>query len=130
MANPDPEVARQFLQGIQSELPERERLVLQMKMDGATTAQIAEALAVSHRTVHRIWMLVTRRIRPRLEQELQIAEERVSPTTLPVYVDPGEAPAELIAELFVALACAYRSVGGSGLQVTRDDRRTFVAEVL
>ena len=36
---------------------------------------------------------------------------------LTVYIDPGSAPPELIAELLVALSCLYVSFGGSGLEV-------------
>ncbi len=45
-----------------------------------------------------------------------------------VYLDPGDAPTELLTDFFVALASVYRSMGGSGLKIVKDDRRLFVVE--
>lgn len=39
--------------------------------------------------------------------------------SLNVYLDPGESPPELIAELYMALSAVYRSVGGSGLEIAK-----------
>jgi len=52
------------------------------------------------------------------------------PEPLEVYLDPGEAPEELLTEFFVALSAVYRAHGGSGLKVIREQRRTFAGEVL
>jgi hypothetical protein len=38
-----------------------------------------------------------------------------------VYIDPGDSPKELIAELYVALSALYRSHGGSGLRIALDE---------
>ncbi len=63
-------------------------------------------------------------------------DERPGPTVQPdftgrslsVYLDPGDAPAELLTDFFVALASVYRSMGGSGLKIVKDERRSFVVE--
>lgn len=49
---------------------------------------------------------------------------------LSVFVEPGDAPAELIAELYTSIDALYRSCGGSGLKVSKDERRTFIGELL
>lgn len=41
----------------------------------------------------------------------------MSNPVLSVYVNPGNAPAALITELYVALAAYYRSLGGTGLEI-------------
>ena len=48
---------------------------------------------------------------------------------LRVYIDPGDAPAELITEFYTALAVVYRAYGGSGLEIVDDERRALAAEV-
>ena len=40
-----------------------------------------------------------------------------------VYIDPGDASTELIAELYANLDALYRSLGGSGLKFVNDERR-------
>jgi hypothetical protein len=47
---------------------------------------------------------------------------------LTVYLDPGDAPQELITEYFLALSALYQAHGGSGLQFVNDERRSFVME--
>jgi len=49
--------------------------------------------------------------------------------SLPVYIDPGEAPQELLTEFYVALATAYRAFGGSGLTISNEGRRSFAMEL-
>jgi hypothetical protein len=54
-----------------------------------------------------------------------------SPTTLAplsVYIEPGDAPEELITELFLTLSALHTAHGGSGLQIAKDEYRTFVPE--
>lgn len=38
-----------------------------------------------------------------------------------VYVAPGDSPAELIAELYAAIAAVYIACGGSGLRIVDED---------
>jgi hypothetical protein len=40
--------------------------------------------------------------------------------SLVIYVDPGNASPELIAELFIALNALYVSMGGSGLKIVTE----------
>lgn len=47
-----------------------------------------------------------------------------------VLVDPGTAPAELLTELYGALSAYYRSLGGSGLDIKKDERRSIVGELV
>ena len=47
-----------------------------------------------------------------------------------VFVDPGDAPSELIAQLYASLDALYRSCDGSGLRVASEERRTFIGEAL
>lgn len=49
---------------------------------------------------------------------------------LRVYLDPGDAPPELIAEFYVALAALHRACGGAGLEVIKEERRQMIGEVL
>lgn len=44
---------------------------------------------------------------------------------LVLIVDPGDASAELIAELYLKLDAIYRAQGGSGLHFKREEFRTF-----
>lgn len=47
-----------------------------------------------------------------------------------VYVDPGDAPQELITDFYLALSAYYAAHGGSGLRFAHDERRQLVlAEV-
>ncbi len=48
--------------------------------------------------------------------------------TFSVFIDPGDAPSELITEFLVALECYYRSLGGSGLEIVKEERREFIVE--
>lgn len=50
------------------------------------------------------------------------------PRQLEILIDPGDAPAELIAEFYTALDVLYQSCGGSGLKITKQDRRCLVGE--
>jgi len=45
-----------------------------------------------------------------------------------VYLDPGDAPQELITEFFLALSALYQAHGGSGLKFVNDERRSLVGE--
>src|SRR5262249_40248212 len=47
---------------------------------------------------------------------------------LTVYLDPGEAPQELITEFYLALDALYRAYGGSGLEIAKEERRLLVGE--
>jgi carbon storage regulator CsrA len=47
---------------------------------------------------------------------------------LSVFIDPGNASEALLAELYVALSAYYQSVGGSGLEIKEDERRSLVRE--
>ncbi len=47
-----------------------------------------------------------------------------------VLIDPGDAPEELITQLYVALSSLYRAYGGSGLKIAKDERRSFAGEVV
>lgn len=47
---------------------------------------------------------------------------------LTVFLDPGEAPQELLTDFFLALDGFYRASGGSGLQIVEDERRQLVGE--
>jgi hypothetical protein len=47
---------------------------------------------------------------------------------LEVYLDPGDAPQELITEFFLTLSAYYESLGGSGLQILKDEQRSLVVE--
>jgi hypothetical protein len=47
-----------------------------------------------------------------------------------VYVDPGDAPAELITELYLALSALHKACGGEGLSIVNEERRSLVGEVL
>ena len=37
-----------------------------------------------------------------------------------VHIEPGNAPAELITDYYVALSALYRAYGGSGLKIEED----------
>ena len=50
------------------------------------------------------------------------------PSPISVYLDPGESPQELISEFFLTLSAYYESLGGSGLQIVRDEQRSLVVE--
>ena len=45
------------------------------------------------------------------------------PRRLTLFIDPGDAPTELLTELFIALTVAYRAAGGSGLAVVSGETR-------
>jgi hypothetical protein len=47
---------------------------------------------------------------------------------LTVYLDPGDAPQELITEFYLALSAVYRSFGGDGLKIVKEELGTMVAE--
>ena len=56
-------------------------------------------------------------------------ETAVEPQMLDVYVDPGDASAEEIAELYSAFADLHRAFGGEGLELVPGDVDIFEAEV-
>lgn len=49
---------------------------------------------------------------------------------LRVLLDPGNASEELLTEFYVALSAYYRSLGGSGLSIKKDERRALVGEAV
>jgi hypothetical protein len=50
----------------------------------------------------------------------------LSPLT--VYLDPGDAPQELIEEFYLTLSALYEAHGGSGLKFVKDEHRSLVPE--
>lgn len=58
--------------------------------------------------------------------EILAVEDR----SVSVFIDPGDASAELLTELYVSLAAYYRSLGGSGLVIKKDERRSIIGEVV
>lgn len=67
------------------------------------------------------------KFRYRLEQPLKSGAETMQPSDsqsippLSVYLEPGDASPQLIAEFFVALDVVYRAYGGSGLKIETDE---------
>lgn len=53
---------------------------------------------------------------------------QLTPPPLKIYIDPGDAPQDLITELYTTLDALYRAQGGSGLQFTKDEQRSFSIE--
>jgi hypothetical protein len=47
---------------------------------------------------------------------------------LSLYIDHGSAPPELIAELYLALDAVYRTHGGAGLRIVKDEPRVAAGE--
>ena len=79
--------------------------------------------------VHSIGHAIERhRMMNELLESVRANDARLTP--LSVYVDPGDAPPELITELYLALDCAYRSLGGTGLRIVDEQERVLVPEVL
>jgi len=54
---------------------------------------------------------------------------KVQPS-LTIYIDPGDASADTITELYLALSALYEAHGGSGLKIVRHRRRALQGEVV
>lgn len=67
-----------------------------------------------------------------VEQGLSTTETamRGEENILSVYIDPGDAPAELITDLYIALDALYRAHGGSGLEIIKEERRSLAGELI
>jgi hypothetical protein len=69
---------------------------------------------------------ITPKKEPRRGRPRESTADEVRPLT--VYLDPGDAPPRLIAELYMALSAVYRAHGGSGLEIVENDQRILVGE--
>ena len=47
---------------------------------------------------------------------------------LSVLIDPGNASEELLTEFYSALSAYYRACGGSGLEIKKEERRSYIGE--
>jgi hypothetical protein len=65
---------------------------------------------------------------PNDEDEIRAIKSPPRVDELTVYIDPGDAPQELITELYLALSALYRAHGGSGLKLVSEKRRLLQAE--
>lgn len=119
-----------IIEKVMAVLTEREIEVVELQMDGKSITEIAKHLQRSTKTIEWHRRVIESKIRDILEEEVMIGGDTSDPTLLPVYIDPGNASEELISELYLALAMVYRSMGGSGLSIAKDQRRLFVGEAL
>lgn len=118
------------LQSLIEALPDNDRDLVRMRIAGLSYDEISERLNAPIKAVHHRW----RRIREKLASQIS-SDAPSSPVQTPkreitVTVDPGDSPPELIADLYASIASLYRACGGSGLIIGRDERRTFVRELL
>ena len=111
-------------------LSEEERVAVELMLVGESTSAIAEKLGRSRWTIRRMMQRAVDTLKPLLTDKGKDDDQGTGLAILPVYIDPGNAPEELITEFFVTLAALYRSVDGSGLQFCKDERKAFVGEVL
>lgn len=118
---------------IAQQLTPREIDVLHCILHGKSSRTIAAQLGVSFKTIDAHRSKISKKLKVDCVAALirkvaveSVTSSSVSPITL--YIDPGDAPAELIGELFVSLSAIYAAHGGSGLRVAQDERRVLIAE--
>ncbi len=124
------EELEQFLVDVRKELTPDELFILDAMHSGQSTSDIALEIGYSQLRVERLKRQLRHRLQGLAKNTIELQGERLSPTSLSVYLDPGDAPEELLTEFFIALASVYRASGGSGLTIVRDERRAIVGEVL
>lgn len=75
-------------------------------------------------------LLLGRQVDAMLESlnSLEATDYGTTVEPLGIYIDPGDAPQQLISELYATLHSLYRARGGSGLQFVKDEQKSFVGE--
>lgn len=118
------------IEGLIEALPDRDRHLIRMRIGGLSYDEISERLGLPLTSVRARFRRVLSVLRKQFETEAPAPVGAAPKREITVTIDPGDAPPELIADLYASLASLYRACGGSGLTIGKDERRVFVRELL
>jgi RNA polymerase sigma-70 factor (ECF subfamily) len=118
------------LESIIENLPSRQRDLVRLRLSGVSYEEISEQLNIPRNVAQGLWSKITRTLREKLELKERPPTPPIDTRRIEVFVDPGDAPATLVAELYSALDALYQACKGSGLKIAKDERRVFAGEVV
>jgi len=118
------------LQALIENLPHVQRDIVRLRLAGVSYEEISDQLAMTKAAVHAHWTRTIRKLRQQFDLNESSPISSNNARRIEVFVDPGDAPASLVAELYGALDALYRACKGSGLKISKDERRMFVGEVV
>jgi hypothetical protein len=133
---PIPGTEDEYWREFAAALSKEDRYILDLILSGNSLTEIAHKLNLPYdrvlRVIERARTITTKNSKDMsaIESIFRHLLHGERDQELEVFIDPGDSPPELIAELYTAISVLYRSCGGSGLEIVKEERRSFAAEVL